>query len=47
LIASTDVTVGLLEPEPALRMGGVGILLAFDIVFLTALWLFGEYLLEE
>ena len=25
----------------------LGFLLAFDVVFLTALWLFGEYLLEE
>jgi heme exporter protein B len=47
LIASTEVTAALLEPEPALRMGGLGILIAFDVVFLTALWLFGEYLLEE
>jgi heme exporter protein B len=47
LIASTEVTAALLEPEPATRLGGVGILIAFDVVFLTALWLFGEYLLEE
>jgi heme exporter protein B len=47
LIASTEVTAALLEPEPAMRLGGVGILIAFDVVFLTALWLFGEYLLEE
>ena len=47
LIASTEVTAALLEPEPALRLGGLGILIAFDVVFLTALWLFGEYLLEE
>ncbi len=47
LIASTEVTTALLEREPALRMGGLGILIAFDVVFLTALWLFGEYLLEE
>ncbi len=47
LIASTEVTAALLEPEPALRLGGLGILVAFDVVFLTALWLFGEYLLEE
>jgi heme exporter protein B len=47
LIASTEVTAALLEPEPALRLGGVGILMTFDVVFLTALWLFGEYLLEE
>ena len=47
LIASTEVTAALLEPEPALRLAGLGILVAFDVVFLTALWLFGEYLLEE
>ncbi len=47
LIASTEVTAALLEPEPALRLGGLGILITFDVVFLTALWLFGEYLLEE
>jgi len=47
LIASTEVTAALLEPEPALRLAGLGILVAFDVVFLTALWLFCEYLLEE
>jgi heme exporter protein B len=47
LIASTEVTAALLEPAPALRLGGLGILMAFDVIFLTALWLFGEYLLEE
>src|SRR5216684_2443754 len=47
LIASTEVTAALLEPNPALRRGGLGILITFDVVFLTALWLFGEYLLEE
>src|SRR5229473_1653634 len=47
LIASTEATAALLEPNPALPPGGLGILIAFDIVFLTALWLFGEYLLEE
>jgi hypothetical protein len=26
---------------------GIGFLVVFDVVFLTALWLFGEYLLEE
>ena len=47
LIATTDVTAGLLGPEPSLNLAGLGIMIAFDIVFLTALWLFGEYLLEE
>jgi hypothetical protein len=30
-----------------LRKDWLGFLAAFDVVFLTALWLFGEYLLEE
>ena len=47
LIASTEATAALLEPDPALPIGGLGILIAFDVIFLTALWLFGEYLLEE
>jgi heme exporter protein B len=47
LIASTEATAALLEPDPALPIGGLGILIAFDVVFLTTLWLFGEYLLEE
>src|SRR6266581_4426901 len=47
LIASTEATAALLDPNPELPLAGLGILIAFDIVFLTALWLFGEYLLEE
>lgn len=47
LIATVDVTAGLLGPNPALNFAGLGIIIAFDVVFLTALWLFGEYLLEE
>ncbi len=47
LIASAEATAALLEPDPALPLGGLGILIAFDVVFLTTLWLFGEYLLEE
>jgi heme exporter protein B len=47
LIATTDVTAGLLGPEPSLNFAGLGLIIGFDIVFLTALWLFGEYLLEE
>src|SRR6266581_5155037 len=35
LIASTEVTAALLEPEPALRLAGLGILVAFNVVFLT------------
>ncbi|HLZ11152.1 MAG TPA: heme exporter protein CcmB [Candidatus Acidoferrum sp.] len=47
LIASTEATAALLDEKPALRWDWLGILVAFDVVFLTALWLFGEYLLEE
>jgi heme exporter protein B len=47
LIASTEATVGLLEDSPALSVTWVGVLAAFDVIFLTVAWLFGEYLLEE
>ena len=47
LVASTQVTVGLLDVSPFMEWKGVGFLVVFDVVFLTALWLFGEYLLEE
>lgn len=47
LIASTEATGGLLAENPALRIDWLGFLAGFYIVFLTALWLFGEYLLEE
>jgi heme exporter protein B len=47
LVASTQVTVGLLDASPFLEWKGLGFLVVFDVVFLTALWLFGEYLLEE
>jgi heme exporter protein B len=47
LIASTEVTSALLDRSPYVQWKGIGFLVAFDIVFLTALWLFGEYLLEE
>ena len=47
LVASTEVTKGLLERAPFVQWKGVGFLAVFDVVFLTALWLFGEYLLEE
>jgi hypothetical protein len=39
--------VGVLDPTPFVEWKGLGFLLVFDVVFLTALWLFGEYLLEE
>jgi heme exporter protein B len=47
LIASTEATRSLLEDPPALSLQWTGLLAAFDVVFLTVTWLFGEYLLEE
>ena len=47
LVVSTEVTVGLMSPDPVIQWKGIGLLAAFDVVFLTVLWLFGEYLLEE
>jgi heme exporter protein B len=47
LIASTEATAALLGEKPELRADWLGFLVGFDVVFLTALWLFGEYLLEE
>ena len=47
LIASTEATAALLVPNPVMPWKWVGFLTGFDVVFLTALWLFGEYLLEE
>jgi len=47
LIASTEATGALLDANPVLRADWLGFLAGFDVVFLTALWLFGEYLLEE
>ena len=47
LIASTEATRGLLEDPPVLSLPWTGLLAAFDIIFLTVTWLFGEYLLEE
>jgi heme exporter protein B len=47
LVASTEVTKALLDPSPYVEWKGIGFLVVFDVVFLTTLWLFGEYLLEE
>jgi heme exporter protein B len=47
LIASTEATVGLFSEEASLDRVWLVFLVAFDIVFLTAAWLFGEYLFEE
>ena len=47
LIPSAEATRALFEADHTMRWDWLGILIAFDVVFLTALWLFGEYLLEE
>ncbi len=47
LVASTEVTAALLDRSPFVQWKGIGFLAVFDLVFLTTLWLFGEYLLEE
>jgi heme exporter protein B len=47
LVASTEVTGALLDRAPYVQWKGMGLLAVFDVVFLTTLWLFGEYLLEE
>jgi heme exporter protein B len=47
LVASTEVTKALFDRAPFVKWQGIGFLAVFDVVFLTALWLFGEYLLEE
>jgi heme exporter protein B len=47
LVVSATVTVSLFEREPIVKGKGIAFLGVFDVVFLTALWLFGEYLLEE
>jgi heme exporter protein B len=47
LLPGTEATAALLSENPVLRWDWIAILLVFDIIFLTAVWLFGEYLLEE
>jgi heme exporter protein B len=47
LIASAQATAGLLEDSPSLSTAWTAFLVAFDVIFLTVTWLFGEYLLEE
>ena len=47
LVVSATVCVALLDREPVVHWQGIGFLAAFDLIFLTVLWLFGEYLLEE
>jgi hypothetical protein len=36
-----------MDRAPFVEWKGIGFLVAFDVVFLAALWLFGEYFLEE
>ena len=47
LVVSATVSVSLLDRQPIVQWKGIAFLAVFDVVFLTALWLFGEYLLEE
>src|ERR1700675_1802280 len=47
LVASTEVTKALFDRAPYVKWKGIGFLAVFDVILLTALWLFGEYLLEE
>ncbi len=47
LIASAAATASLLGDPPELPGTWLALLVAFDVIFLTAAWLFGEYLLEE
>ena len=47
LISAALATSSLLADQPELPRTAVALLAAFDVVFLTATWLFGEYLFEE
>ena len=47
LIASTEATIGVLRDPPELPPVWLTFLACFDVVFLTAAWMVGEYLLEE
>ena len=47
LIASTEATIGVLRDPPELSLVWLTFLACFDVVFLTAAWMVGEYLLEE
>lgn len=47
LIGCTLAVAGLLDDPPALDSTWLVFLVAFDVIFLTASWLFGVYLLEE
>ena len=47
LIASTEATIGVLAQPSELPLVWLTFLACFDVVFLTAAWMVGEYLLEE
>jgi heme exporter protein B len=47
LIASTEATIGVLEDPSELSLVWLTFLACFDLIFLTAAWMVGEYLLEE
>jgi heme exporter protein B len=47
LIASTGATTGLLAEPSEVPPAALVVMICFDIVFFTAAWLFGGYLLEE
>jgi heme exporter protein B len=47
LIASTGATIGLLADSPELPLSWLAVLACYDLIFFTAAWLFGGYLLEE
>jgi heme exporter protein B len=47
LIASASATASLLADVPELPLSWVAVMACFDLMFFTAAWLFGGYLLEE
>jgi len=46
-IMSTEATIGILRDPSELSLVWLTFLACFDVVFLTAAWMVGEYLLEE
>jgi heme exporter protein B len=47
LIACTGATMGLLAESPELPLSWLVVMVCFDLIFFTAAWLFGGFLLEE
>jgi heme exporter protein B len=47
LIASAEATIGVLRDPSELSLVWLTFLACFDVIFLTAAWMVGEYLLEE